>query len=291
MGQLFYNIRVIVDDLKHSWYFRIWSVLWAICALFVFIALIVLAQRSDVAGREKDFHYWVQNATEIPFPRFHFRLSRAQSSGVEIIAKNCSHEKLHIPLGECAPWKGKTEPITKCFSVPTDGIVAVNDWNEPRGDVRVDCHITTTADLSTPGPLIAWELDGDLEASAHYGQHHQTTWIAPNDHTWLILEKGVVKYQGENRKTEWGRNLVYHSTVSSSNTYHIQTIIGSFRVLHVEQQDSYNGWMALGGIGGFAYFLLILHTIIMMAVGVIFTNDSKFLTSAGDSSEERTSML
>lgn len=140
--------------------------------------------------------------------------------------------------------------------------------------------------------LIAWELDGDLQNTAYYGHHHHSVWIAPNNNAWVMIEKAVVKYKGKPPATEWGRDLLYHSTESTVfGQYNIATILGTFRVAHLEQQDSYNGWMALGGIGGFAYFLIILHTIIMIAVGIVFTNDSKFLLGSGESSEERTSML
>lgn len=50
---------------------------------------------------------------------------------------------------------------------------------------------------------------------------------------------------------------------------------------HIVEYDSYNGWMALGDIGGFAFFMMILHTMVMMCIGVCFNNDSQFLGGRG----------
>jgi hypothetical protein len=73
----------------------------------------------------------------------------------------------------------------------------------------------------------------------------------------------------------------YQSTVSFPGYYVVSTIIESFGVEHLEQRSLYNGWMAMGDVGGFAFFLLILHTIVMLGVGVFLANDSKFLHSDG----------
>jgi hypothetical protein len=61
----------------------------------------------------------------------------------------------------------------------------------------------------------------------------------------------------------------------------VSVIIESFGVEHYEQRSVYNGWMAMGDVGGFAFFLLILHTIVMLGVGVFLANDSRFLHSSG----------
>jgi len=41
--------------------------------------------------------------------------------------------------------------------------------------------------------------------------------------------------------------------------------------------DIYNGWMTVGDIGGIAFFGVILHTIVMIIVGLFLANSSTFL--------------
>jgi len=76
---------------------------------------------------------------------------------------------------------------------------------------------------------------------------------------------------------EWQKDVSYHSTLSEVGVYSIYIGIGSYYARHEEQKDIYDGWMALGASGGFIYFSVILHTIIMIIVGVRLENDSAFL--------------
>jgi len=87
----------------------------------------------------------------------------------------------------------------------------------------------------------------------------------------------VVSAAVPNGVTTWEKTALYHSTVFTPASFTITTIISSFRVTHHEQANNYDGWMAVADIGGFAFWMVILHTIAMIVVGFILPNESKFL--------------
>jgi len=139
----------------------------------------------------------------------------------------------------------------------------------------IQCNITT--DLPKPGQdqLLAWELEG----SGNWGPNMAASmWIAPNNNSWILLSKDNLKGPNGQIGEKWERYLLYHSTISNPGSYQIWVIMDSFDVDTVTNHDNpYTGWMALGDIGGVAFFLLILHTIVMTVAGVFFTNSSSFL--------------
>jgi len=99
---------------------------------------------------------------------------------------------------------------------------------------------------------------------------------------WVLLRKAVYntdQLTGHDSTGVdfWHRDLVYHSTATTLGHYSITTMISSFRVEHFEVADTYNGWMAVGDIGGFVFWMVVLHTFAMIMVGLAFPNDSGFL--------------
>jgi hypothetical protein len=255
--------------------FRIWAFLWVFFALLSFSVLILLSHDSSVAMRKHFVDAWVENATQISYPRFHFRIP--QSSGLSFISKACNYsDGTTVNTDPCESWHGNVPPITNCFAVNADQFQAVQNPNVPREGQRLSCMIQTTV---VPGAndMIGWELEGYYGVEA-VGPNAHTVWIAPNNFTWVMLQKSTMKYHNQPQVIqEWDRTLLYHAPGSTPGYYYIDTIIGSFEVLHFEEQDIQNGWVTLGEIGGFIYFCLITHTLITILYGTCMDNTSKFL--------------
>jgi len=212
---------------------------------------------------------------QIEFPGFHFRIEDPLQN---IVYKQCVHGSAVLNLGSCS-WGGDD---TNCFRVVTDGIVAVNKWGEPLSNTQIDCIINTSNAATDQNLMIAWGQDPHHGFSSN--PYHQSLYLRPDNEIWVLLEKRVAKPEhtdGDPYITFWRRRVHYQSTVSFPGYYVVSTIIESFGVEHLEQRSLYNGWMAMGDVGGFAFFLLILHTIVMLGVGVFLANDSKFLHSDG----------
>jgi len=80
---------------------------------------------------------------------------------------------------------------------------------------------------------------------------------------------------------EWEQRLEYQSTVQVQTArYSINVALENFFVHHYDQLNAYPGWRATANIGGFGYFMVFIHTVAMILVGLVLTNDSKFLRPA-----------
>jgi len=260
MGQFSENFDKIIRDLKESNYFRIWLLIWLACFVIFFVAFGVLAERSRIAATIGSQTTSVQHEDKIHFPRFHIRHQASPSVA-------CFFENLHVPTRKC------TENDPTCITVLADTFIAV-DQRYNYTTRRILCNVTTANPGVGVDGLLAWEL----EQASNWGPNMGASlWIAPNEAAWILLTKDIVHGTG-GRAERWERYLLYHSTLSHPASYQITVLIDSFDVDIITLHDNpYTGWMALGDMGGVAFFLLILHTIVMIVVGVFFTNSSSFL--------------
>jgi len=292
MGQLFENLRHILDDFKTSWYFRIWAALWFVCALVAFIGMIELSVRSNEAGKEKDWNYWVENATSLEFPNFRFFFNHRGESTESFVGKaSCHHLGVPLVTGNC---KGEVD-TTKCFTVASSGITVQNHIDSHEADETIYCSFNSTGFNDTINQLVGWELDFTHPNLG--SRYHNILWLAPRNPpgVWVLLRKAFIQPEGSMSSELagpsgipiWEKSQVYHSTVSTPGHYVVRTTISSFRVNHYEQTNSYNGWMAVGGIGGFAFWMVILHTIVIAVVGFVFSNESRFLNGDSHGTEHK----
>jgi len=283
MGALIENAKLIIDDLKSSWYFRLWCFFWLVCTITVFSSLIILGKRTTKDTEHPELHMWLENATSITFPRYHIRIhSLDDSTGQVIQSKACYHNKQMIQTSTCPPFRGVTPPPSnKCFSVMGDSVTANNVWGDfYTGDTIIECNLTTTGEEPDGNNMVVW-AEEDPNSANFGGVNSRTAFIGPDSDSWVVIEKEVLDTHEHGEVTVWHKELVYHSTNFTRGTYRIATVLGSFRVPHFFLQNAYNGWMGLADVGGFAFFSIILHTIVMMFVGICMDNDSRFLK--GDS--------
>jgi len=281
ISNIFYQI------FKNSWYFRIWVFFWIVCALAGFSCLIILGGRARINYNEKDVRTWIENATSIAFPQFHFR-----TTGTELITScTCSHQNTVLSGMQCQPFNGVIPPLSQCTAIDSSKVLAVQSESHSYGDLsnsRIHCTIWT--DGSSGNTLIDFGIEG--KNVAYYGGNsYSGIWFAANDHTWIMLQKAIYKPGHGEATTEWNRNLLYHSTLQQTGLYNVSVIMSSFSVQHWEQIDAYNGWMGLGDIGGFVFFMLILHAILMIIIGFFMNNDSTFLNKGEEVRDEGKSTL
>jgi len=273
MGETWQKIQQIANDIRVSRYFDIWLAFWAVCAIVGFACLIILAQQAQTDLTEKDVRVWIENATTINFPQFHIRFGGGENE--TIVSQMCWHMGSQMQIMSCVQ-EGVVQPGDTCFSVNSSYTVADQTID---GSERIQCFIESWI---TPGDtLMAFEFEG-ANVAAFGGNSYASIWFAPNSNAWIMLEKALYNQFDGPQLTEWRRSLLYHSTVSQLGHYNVTIIIGSFAVQHWDQVDSYTGWMSAGDIGGFAFFLVILHSIAMLVVGVFLNNNATFLGGKDD---------
>lgn len=252
--------RLFLEDLKTSWYFRIWFCTWFICAVFVFSALIINGGRSDEAMEHQGWAFWIEHATSIEYPNFAFRTALDEISN-EIGSVYCSLNGLVISTAQCNDGSVRT----KCVQLNMKGDYAKRDAN------NLVCTVTYNV-TTDPDQMIGFEI---MKPANEFGVAF--TWIRPNNNVWVLLTKNVVAGEKGDPRDYWGRQLVYHSTVSLPGTFQVSILMDHFDVFHWVESDSYTGWMAVGDIGGFAFFLVILHTFVMWIVALFIENNSRYL--------------
>jgi len=271
VGNTFHQIGNMFEDVKTSWYFRIWGFLWLVCVAIVAVILIILAKTSSTELGQKDVQVWVENATSIQFPRFQLRGGYGVPENEQITSLSCTHNQQPVTVSACQNLSASFCRTVYSDSFSTSQASAATIF----GDERILCNMTTTGNSTVLGALMAFQIEGTNQESVGPASY-TSIWIAPNQLAWVMLEKSIF-ISGNSNITEWDRNLLYHSTVAIPGQYNISIIIGSYNIWHIDQTDIYNGMMAMGDIGGFAFFLLIIHSLIMLFVGLGCVNNSTFL--------------
>jgi len=288
MPETFYQVRQILHDLRHSWYFRFWGILWAVCAVIVFAILIVLAKTANQTFQQQDVRIWGENLTSIPYPSFHFRIGY-RNLNETFSSLTCAQH--HVPLTNrlCA---GQTNlnSMQTCIAVNSENFTAVqnnSNFGEYFGN-SIRCNISTNGNVGNL--LIAFEIE-DNNTVAVGPNSYAAAWIAPNQHAWVQLDKSIFTNASGLNTNQWYRNVIYHSTISVIGQYNVSVDLGSFWVNHIEQSDIYNGFMSMGDVGGFAFFMLIIHAVLMMILGICFANTSEFLGGKSTTPVDRSGNL
>jgi len=270
MGESETKLRALIHDLKHSWYFRAWALLWIVCAVVVFAAFIILSKQSAQTFKEKDVQFWVENASTIYYPRFHFR-----TFGNETITNlNCMWNSVVLAPKECPNTFFPTN-MSYCQSIYADSVYSQNNMSLNYTVNRIYCNMTTNGYSMQNNSMIMWEIE--TEDTTPQFNPFNPLWISPNPFAWVMLEKSVFTSASGVVTPYWSKDLLLHSTLSTPGQYNTVIIIGTFKVWHTDQTDLYNGMMSTGQVGGFAFFTVILHSIVMLIVGMCMENNSSFL--------------
>jgi len=273
-GDTIERIKQIGHDLASSWYFRVWAFIWLILALTAFSGLIILSKESEKAKAREDIRMWMNSETLITFPRFHFRLDQR---GDEIFQDwRCTFGNTSIQLNtyDCQSFRTQSQPFNQCIAFGADQFSAADDIYP---DTRISCTLVTSGLGYQNNTMMSFGLEGEHQLSFG-GQAFHSLWFAPNDNAWILLEKSTFQTSSSgSQQNMWRQTLAYHSTVYQPNFYNVSVLMGSFIVTHFQPTDTFNGWMAIGDIGGVAYFMVLLHTLVMIVVGVFLSNSSSFL--------------
>jgi len=262
------QIRFIIYDFKYSWYFRVWAVFWFLGLVFSFTALILLSQRSGEAGSERDFKVHINNASELTFPRIQFSISY-HNPAISIATKTCYHSGTPIITTTCESVNGVTPGLDKCFAVESDSITIYNNGRHNFNTSHIYCHINTTATHVGNNSMLVWRTErGRGIVSDLFLRHNSQIWVVLRPVNFAI---------GGTHHQDWERELVYHSSVAHPGQFSVRTVIATFIETDVRRVDIYDGYRAIGDIGGFMYFMVILHTLLLIIAGAFLSNTSKFL--------------
>jgi hypothetical protein len=273
MAETKHRVDQIIDDIKGSWYFRFWMLVWVVCFIMFWVTMGVFGAKSNMAREEPAWRVWIENDTKsgLEYPPFYFKLQWDElAAKEEIISATCSNQNGMSIMPRACPGIPNTKT---CVEFQTNSEATSRHS-------RIKCYLLTNANR-TEDRMILFGTD----------QQHNATWgdkwdlyMWPNANAHIALQRTAVKRDAKGAKEFdfWTKELTYHSSVFTANQYNVTIEFRSVDTLHFQQYDYYNGWMAVSDIGGFAFFMSILLAVVMVAVGCIFDNDSKFLNKRND---------
>lgn len=273
MGETKTKFALFVEDLRASWYFRIWLVLWVICFIAFLVGFGELTKRSSYGLREPDWRIYFKNYTTsgLQFPRIRFRtavdLVQFDTNSIYCYLRKDGGLKVPFTPQQCLGFPNTT--LNQCFAIDATSTTTYPDkW----GVASLDCSFDTLTQAQIVNHAVGWEIDNKDSVG------FSATWIRPNNDAWVYINKINIKAKGYPTFTVWNNNLLYHSTVATNSTYFfVQTKIESFLVPTYEEYDFYTGLQAASDFGGFAYFMSLLMTACLIIAGLIFENNSRFL--------------
>lgn len=269
----------IMEDIKSSWYFRFWLLLWIPCMLVAFICLIILGNISRQNQNHEDTKIWWQNVSYVDYPQFHFRLPENEGS---IAFVECLYDgNVNVKTQLCQPWHGVVPDISQCIAVASASYGVSNSWKDSPWQETIHCNVTAVSPKNV-SLLMAWEIEDPNVNIDVGGNAAAAVWVAPTTNAHIQLFKSVTTWDKKPLNL-WYRQLVYHSTVSVVGQYSVAIEIASFGIFHYDKMSMYNPWRAVGDIGGFAFFVGLVHTAAMIIIGLAMANSSTFLNQSNAS--------
>lgn len=287
------SIALIIDDLKHSWYFRIWMLLWIGAAIAGFGALIFFGNYATNMQHEQTIRdYTVEKSTQT-FPDFEFRLHWNQTSDYIISGATC---KIGL-ISTRFQWSNvfmtlATEPCAanqqfgpgECHLIKGSNIKVTNTSQ------GIYCNVTLAA---KPGKPELNDTTRQLGLSIPKERWHEgyVSWVtgghelvATNLKKHIFNTKGgeIIFDKTTNVYTHWRDNF----QGPNQNQFFWFIRFSDLNELHtISDEDTYPRMFSAADIGGFGFLVYCPHKIIMFFVGLIFTNNSAFLNGSGSTSE------
>jgi len=262
------KIKQIAHDLRHGgWYFRIWLAVWIVGFIMTFTAAIIFIGKRSESGAEKDWVLWVQNTSSFQFPEFWIK---TLLPGETLLTVQCVYQGQEVPSGVCHEYDA-----LHCKNILGNRITAERQGRNfnPGSLPAIRCEVTT----SVFGNATA---DSALDISIARSWGGDTIWVTPNENAWVDLGIIVMKPLGGRNTdgfTTYSKRLAYHGQVAVNGHYIVHFLAADFFALHYDQTDSYDGWMTTADIGGFAFFMVVIHAVVLFAASVFLDDHSTFL--------------
>jgi len=268
--------RQITDDLRHSWYFRIWLFTWIICAI---VSLVAMAYYANTANQNKDsqgLRLFLSEPSSVNFPDFEFKVPAGANFGLTTdLSSSCQFNGQTLSRRYCVNSDGTiVTNYSSCQSFP-GSLFAATTVNGARLDQQMNqivCDIYVTGGSD---PSIAFVTEGtDDTVGTNAGSF---TYMIPNENIWLLLTQEQL-ISSSTTEYLWNRVVSYNSATKVPNHFHISLVFNTLEIKVYEGADWFTGWISAGQLGGFVFLVYCIHAAFMALVGIVFTNDSTFLT-------------
>eukprot|EP01120_Amphizonella_sp_Union-15-10_P002661 TRINITY_DN12968_c0_g1_i1.p1 TRINITY_DN12968_c0_g1~~TRINITY_DN12968_c0_g1_i1.p1 ORF type:complete len:311 (-),score=33.32 TRINITY_DN12968_c0_g1_i1:1-888(-) len=257
-GYTFLKARLIALDFTDSPYFRCWFALWFICVLFAFFAIITLGPIA-----RPTVNRYLEDHDFLYYPDFILRYVGTESK-IQSVA--CFfNESLLLNSTRCPGQNNDSS----CVQVLASNFFTSSSLLRYE---RIKCTVLVSQPLGPENNMIKWEIVGQSDQSID----PSSIYIRPNDDAWILLTKSVYWSKNGASQDLYDKKLVYHTTLYRFSTFNLTIFFDTYKVWNYVEK-SYPGWSSIAQIGGFWFFLVVMHSLAMVGVGCIFPNMSGFL--------------
>jgi hypothetical protein len=263
------------EDLKDSWQFRIWLLLWIIIGSLMIAGMVAFSASQSASRTDQSVN--LVNATSITFPNFRFRFTdKNTKSKIDYPSSFCSTSlasNTNLTATQC------TQMSSQCIKV-TGSVVTVS--NSPLANQPIVCTIKTVSATGNP-EYLTFEINDQDANSYGYGVNELGLTIPPTQNSWVTLEKST--YNGLNMWDTRYQEITWDNNPAGPQitTYIVSVWIGTFRVFSYTDNNSLTVSAVWGQsaalFGGFLYFMLVIQSIAMFIVNLFVAQDSRFLRS------------
>jgi len=270
------RVSLLIEDLKTSWYFRIYGLLWLVCAIVSFVGLVVLAHYSRYAQEHQQWLSWWAKDAQLNYPDFYVSLLPGENSTDEIQSSICYFglrtNPQNVPITNCL-----TAPLTQCLIIKASTFVALPNpaqgtfFNSPETQITCDVN-TKILNPAIDNSILAMGVTNDYVKTSE-----PSAYLYNGTITQISIEQNVIVSKIHPKYTWYDVQSVPMSNVNPYAGYSFVVRFGNLWTQTSQETDTFNGWMGVGEIGGFFFFLYVIHSILMAFIGLCLTNDSKFL--------------
>jgi hypothetical protein len=260
------------DDLLTSWYFRIWLVCWIVGGAVIFAAVVLFASDHTFISPADKLQSSLINATVLSFPRFQFRYGDNTDGDYVIENVACFHNDKEVAISAC---DGSGIADGHCTEVRGDKEKAYNEFNRPTKNRRLDCTVITSSNYMKPLPPLLFDIQGE-----HWGQESMVTQtLHPSEGMMIHIARTEFQKNSKTYTVDWEPYVTYYSPDSVRDQYKIRVQFNDFRVFRYNQVDTLNitEWENCAWIGGFILFMWMIHSMVMLIVGLFLDNNSLVL--------------
>jgi len=272
------KFKLIIPDLIEGWYCRVWAVLMFCVFASAFSGLVVFSLDSSYNSNRLDWNMFFTIQDEVKYPAFYFRTERNGLNDPTFLRANCSLDlgrtRLPLQLQQCG---GEFKNFTgRCLLSPNTEEVNRANRRDGTGMIFCQFQMQVTPSLNSQDEILLFGIDGESREFRTF----RHSYLFPNNMTHIGLERIEIRPMFRPVEYNWIKTVNYLSSDHSPGFYHVGVQIDSFRQIHYVQGNDDPGFVAVGDIGGFTYFLLLIHIVLMFFVGFCLPNKSKFLAAS-----------
>jgi len=271
----------VVTDLKNSWRFRVWAVLWIPLVVTSFVAVIHLGIYSTLSKQIPNWRQqYVSESSGINYPDILVNAGAGSSFPVSggYSAVFCNQSGTIINALSCPSVNGLAVNPSGCVKLPLSSRIA-SAANAGRNHITCSFGITSNYVNSNTEMTV-------VIPQGFIWRPNDPTYVQANMAAAVMLSRERLVTMDGRSADEWWTQVVYQSSdffntpIGTPFQANIIFRIPQRALVINTQYVDFDNYHMLGAWGGAIFFFWFLHSIVYKVLGLWLPNDSKLLATA-----------